>query len=57
MKELINLRDEHERLNKLKNIPEVMGYTNVMSYTNLCFTQDYLNKIKAKPVKSKASKK
>ena len=56
MKELYNLRDEYERLNKLKNIPDVMGYTNVMSYTNLCFTQDYLNKIKAKPVKSKAKK-
>ena len=53
MKELTNLRDELERLNKLKNIPEVMGYTNVMSYTNLCFTSDYLNKIKSKPVKSK----
>jgi len=53
MKELTNLRDELERLNKLKSIPEVMGYTNVMSYTNLCFTQDYLNKIKSKPVKSK----
>lgn len=56
MKELVNLRDESERLNKLKTIPEVMGYTNVMSYTNLCFTQDYLNKIKAKPVKSKSKK-
>lgn len=56
-KELSNLRDELERLNKLKSIPEVMGYTNVMSYTNLCFTSDYLNKIKAKPVKSKVSKK
>ncbi len=56
MKELINLRDEQERLNKLKTIPEVMGYTNVMSYTNLCFTSDYLTKIKAKPVKSKAKK-
>ena len=56
-KELSNLRDELERLNKLKSIPEVMGYTNVMSYTNLCFTSDYLNKIKAKPVKSKLSKK
>jgi len=57
MKELINLRDELERLNKLKNIPDVMGYTNVMSYTNLCFTVDYVNKIKAKPVKSKSVKK
>ena len=57
MKELINLRDELERLNKLKNIPDVMGYTNVMSYTNLCFTVDYINKIKAKPVKSKSIKK
>ena len=56
MKELSNLRDELERLNKLKNIPDVMGYTNVMSYTNLCFTVDYLNKIKAKPVKSKSKK-
>jgi len=56
MKELSNLRDELERLNKLKSIPEVMGYTNVMSYTNLCFTVDYLNKIKAKPVKSKKNK-
>lgn len=56
MKELSNLRDELERLNKLKNIPDVMGYTNVMSYTNLCFTVDYLNKIKAKPTKSKAKK-
>lgn len=56
MKELSNLRDELERLNKLKAIPDVMGYTNVMSYTNLCFTVDYLNKIKAKPVKSKAKK-
>lgn len=56
MKELSNLRDELERLNKLKSIPDVMGYTNVMSYTNLCFTVDYLNKIKAKPVKSKAKK-
>lgn len=56
MKELINLRDELERLNKLKSIPDVMGYTNVMSYTNLCFTQDYLNKIKSKPVKSKSKK-
>lgn len=56
MKELINLRDEQERLNKLKTIPEVMGYTNVMSYTNLCFTSDYLTKIKAKPVKSKSKK-
>lgn len=56
MKELINLRDEQERLNKLKTIPEVMGYTNVTSYTNLCFTSDYLTKIKAKPVKSKAKK-
>ena len=56
MKELINLRDEQERLTKLKTIPEVMGYTNVMSYTNLCFTSDYLTKIKAKPVKSKAKK-
>merc|ERR1711991_543811 len=57
MKELINLRDEFERLNKLKNIPDVMGYTNVMSYTNLCFTVDYINKIKSKPVKSKSVKK
>jgi len=56
MKELSNLRDELERLNRLKSIPDVMGYTNVMSYTNLCFTVDYLNKIKAKPVKSKAKK-
>lgn len=56
MKELINLRDEQERLNKLKTIPEVMGYTNVMSYTNLCFTSDYLTKIKAKPVKPKSKK-
>ncbi len=56
MKELINLRDEFERLSKLKNIPDVMGYTNVMSYTNLCFTVDYINKIKAKPVKSKSKK-
>jgi hypothetical protein len=53
MKELINLRDEMDRLTKLKTIPEVMGYTNVMSYTNLCFNADYLNKVKAKPVKSK----
>ena len=53
MRELTNLRDESERLSKLKTIPEVMGYTNVMSYTNLCFTADYLNKVKAKPVKSK----
>ncbi len=53
MKELTSLRDENERLSKLKTIPEVMGYTNVMSYTNLCFTSDYLNKVKAKPVKTK----
>ena len=53
MKELNNLRDEVERLTKLKTIPEVMGYTNVMSYTNLCFTTDYLSKIKSKPVKTK----
>lgn len=53
MKELINLRDELDRLTKLKTIPEVMGYTNVMSYTNLCFTADYLSKIKSKPVKNK----
>jgi len=56
MKELSNLRDEIERLNKLKTIPDVMGYTNVMSYTNLCFTNDYLNKIKAKPSKSSKNK-
>ena len=57
MKELSNLHDEIERLNKLKNIPDVMGYTNVMSYTNLCFTNDYVNKIKAKPSKTKSTKK
>lgn len=56
MKELSNLHDEVERLNKLKTIPDVMGYTNVMSYTNLCFTSDYINKIKAKPSKSKSAK-
>ena len=53
MKELTNLRDEMDRLTKLKTIPEVMGYTNVMSYTNLCFTADYLNKIKSKSAKAK----
>mgnify|MGYP001039961502 CR=1 FL=1 len=53
MKELINLRDEMDRLTKLKTIPEVMGYTNVMSYTNLCFNTDYLIKIKAKSPKAK----
>lgn len=53
MKELINLRDEMDRLTKLKTIPEVMGYTNVMSYTNLCFNVDYLSKIKAKSAKAK----